>query len=57
MCDYEKELLEQDPIEQDPIEKHEDFIVEQYLKSKQIDDQDISVVIDDSSLKSKDLPF
>ena len=57
MCDYEKELLEKEPIEKDPIEKHEDFIVEQYLKSKQIDDQDISVVIDDLILKSKDLPF
>jgi len=57
MCDYEKELLEQDPIEQDPIEKHEDFIVEQYLKSKQIYDRDIFVVNDDLSLKNEDLPF
>ena len=61
MCDYEEVLehdfCEKDLVEKDPIEKHEEFIVDQYFKSKQIDDQDIFVVIDDLSLKSKDLPF
>ena len=43
--------------EKDSIEKHEEFIVEQYWRSKKINDQDISVVIDDLSLKSEELPF